>query len=120
MSAIGFSASIPATAHVLNQAPTYPAAYPYDVVETDTTVLAAGAGAPGNDVNLPQSGTADAWEGRVIYVGNYLGGGAVNVQPFAGDTINGAAAAFALAAQYDGVWLMKVAGVDWFVLAVVP
>lgn len=120
MSAIGFSASIQATGHVLNPAPTYPAAYPYDVVATDTTVLATGAGGPGNDVNLPQSGTADAWEGRVLYVANYGGGGAVNVQPFAGDTINGLAAAFALAAQYDGVWLMKVAGVDWVVLVVVP
>lgn len=120
MSTVGHSASIQAVTHVEQIAPTYPAAYPYDVTEFDTTIMAAGAVPPGNDVNLPQSGTADAWDGREIYVANYLGGGAVNVHPFAGDTINGAAADFVLPAQYDGVRIKKVSGVDWFVMAVVP
>lgn len=120
MSTRGFSASIPKAAHVEQIAPTYPAAYPYNVTEFDTAIMAAGAGGPGNNVNLPQSGTDDAWAGREIYFGNFLGGGAVNVHPFAGDTINGVAADFVLAAQYDGVRVKKVAGADWFVMAVVP
>lgn len=122
MSTIGHSATVEAqgasgTAQI---APTIPNAYPYDIDAFDETILAAGAGGPGNDVNLPDSALATTYAGRVIRVSNYFGGGLANVVPFAGDTINGVAAAFPLAAQYDVVDLKYVGGGDWLVIAVVP
>lgn len=104
----------PGGSDYLPVAPMTPGAYPYVIPDAAETVLAAGS-VGGNAVNLPASATTAV--GRKIRVVNYVGGGAVNVTPNGTDTINGVAAAHALAAQWDSVTLEYVGGGDWLITA---
>lgn len=105
----------PGGSDALDVAPTVPGVYPYSVLLTDETILGTGAGAPGNDANLPASATTPL--GHKVRLVNYAGGGAVNLVPNGADTINGVAAAHPLPLQYDSVTVEYVGGGDWLIIA---
>lgn len=96
-------------------APVIPGAYPYVIPDTAETVLGTGAGAPGNDANLPPSATTAL--GRKIRLVNYGGGGAINLVPNGADMINGVAASHPLPLQYDSVTVEFIGGGNWLIIA---